>query len=182
VFEVNAATEIEEATEKASEELRGLEGLPRYLRPRILPSSLSFQLTFLQVGIDDRISDVVMKRKEELKAEFDHNCSIAYRVLANEAGSQINCLTEWNSEVEAVWLGRFCELVHYNELNENMRGFLRETYNAWVQFLTSKLHFDVRSAHDNGETALIILLLILVLVVMMIAIHCSNKQTDKVVL
>jgi hypothetical protein len=137
---------------------------------------LGFDLRILKSSIDRRISGGVMKRQEELKGEFDYNCSIAFRVLAEEAEVQINCLTEWNSEVKAAWLGRFCDLVHYDELNENMRRFFRERYHTWVRIMTGKLEYEVSTGHTNGQTALVFLVTILVFTVVAIAYHCSNKR------
>jgi hypothetical protein len=175
-FEVNAATVTTEATEKATDELRGLEGVPRYLRARLLPDDLDLEVTFLKDDLEQGISQVVLKRQEELKKEFDSNCSIVHRVLAKEAEVEINCLAEWNAEVEAAWHGRFCDLVHYNELNENMRRFFKETYDDWLEFLTDTLEYQVSKTHIDWQSALALLLTILVFAVIAIAAPCSEKR------
>jgi hypothetical protein len=148
VFEVDSKTIIDEFARKAIIELRWkVNDFPPYLRGFVSGTILEIGSRDLRWPLKIEIPRLVASRQEDLLNEFDRNCSRAYRALTKEARDHIWTWTEWNEGIEAEWLSRFSNAVHFNDLPQKMREFVQHRHNFWVDFARCRLRHEVRLTH-----------------------------------
>jgi hypothetical protein len=145
-FEVKTGTEIEETAEKAITEFRQIvDGFPPYLRRLVTPEQLDAEIHFLRYHLTDRVPDRVETRRAELKREFERNCTTTFRAQAHEAILRIHFWNSWIPGIEAEWLRRFSDAVHYNDLPPAMQQVIGKTYDSYLDFTRSHVREEVET-------------------------------------
>jgi hypothetical protein len=160
-FEVKTETEIEETAAKAITEFHQIvDGFPPYLRNCVTPQQLDAEIHLLRWQMTDRVPDHVETRRAQLKRAFERNCETTFHALSREADRQIHLWTAWMPGIEAEWLRRFSDAVHYNDLPPAMQQVIGQTYAEWLQFTGIRVRDEVEMTRSLTLVAIFFAIMI----------------------